>query len=116
MFTLKLNEPINVISGKAATINDDGDARSATVRDMILMLLGSQRTTSPKDSFQIYGCGIDIGNEDNAVLELTEKRWDFLKRIARENKVKTEKGHDPILAPAVHAQVLMALGLNEEDI
>ncbi len=64
------------------------ERRVATVRDYLLMILGSRlEIKRPQERFLVTKMGMDIADENLKELELDEEKFKLLKRIIENNKI-----------------------------
>ena len=90
-----------------------------TMRDALLALLNLATPQNAKETFQIQALGLLIANEKAKELDgLTPEKEVLLRRIARDNHgPRDQQGQKPPhFVPVVHAQVMQAVGLTEEDV
>lgn len=111
MTKINLNTPMIGTDGKP--LKEDG--KDLTVRECFQQLL-RHRTGDEKHAFSIYSVGIKLTDEALTEIELSKKEFDTLQKVVRENKAKTQMGETPIYPSFLHAQLMIAIGLKEEDI
>lgn len=67
------------------------DHRAVTIRDYLLTLLGSRfAVQSPRESFWTSQLGQLIADEKNKEIEISEDKFQFLKRVVETNKIKRD--------------------------
>ena len=104
MRVIKIKVPVNDIRGKQL----ESDGRKLTVGDMLLNLLSQNIALKEnREAFWVTELGIQImeGKKD---IELSEDKWQFLKRLVENNKFNSDMGERDYFLPYVLGQMLMA--------
>lgn len=117
MIKVKLNKPIKSVSGDPIVVKREQETKKITIRDYLLSILGTDFT--PEDQKEVFwttDLGIKISDEKNEVLEISDKKASFLRRIVKE--IGIEKGKNKsknLLKPFEVSQVLKEL-MTDEDL
>ena len=117
MIKVKLNKPIKSVSGDPIVVKREQETKKITIRDYLLSILGTNFT--PEDQKEVFwttDLGIKISDEKNEVLEISDKKASFLRRIVKE--IGIEKGKNKsknLLKPFEVSQVLKEL-MTDEDL
>lgn len=83
-----------------------------TVRDGLEMLLGQSTEVTLKETITLRECVFQISDESHAEIELSTKRLELLRKLAKANRGP----NGIILMPLVQGHILEALGYTEEDL
>ena len=102
MKKINLEQKIFNIKGKALQVpvldekgkfipssnNKNRQMRDSTLRDYLLTILSSRfKTINNKENFWTTELGIEIADEKNKILEVSDPQFNFLKRIVEANKM-----------------------------
>lgn len=108
-FVLDLETAVHDGLGKPAKENNE----PVTIRDVLAVLFSNTGGVTAKETLTLNECIHQVGDEKATSVTFSVKRIDFLRKIAKANiSVRGE----PVLSPLAQGQLLIALGLKEEDL
>lgn len=137
MKKINLDQPMLTIQGKpikTPVLDDEGkpkigkdkkpEVKNSTIRNYLLTLLGTRfQIIEQKEAFWTTELGIQIAEEQNKVLEISDDKFKFLKRLIGKNKHKiiqqTPTGQREVerelFFPFETGQLLKAFGEEEDE-
>lgn len=108
--TVKLDQVLRDITGKDGK---QADGTPFTARDGLLTLLNVHRPKDAKEAFALYAVAGKMHDEAVAGFDPTVKELDLLRAVAKTNA--NQQGQQ-LYAAYIQVQLMMLLGLGEEDV